>query len=158
MIKGKDLKALVIEKENIKLYFDFKKLVKSHLDHPKCLVDYNDKETLDILNNKGYIILYKYQNIIIASALLKPYKYKTYNGYLISPILIFEDVRDESICNYIINNNNVLIKDLGFEYSFLMIHPKDIFLENVSKILDYNLLETINYKNLNYHLYYKDIE
>lgn len=157
MTSRRDLKILIIEKENIELYFDFKKLVKNGLDNYRYLYDYSKKEVLDLLDNGGVIALFRLQNIIVSGFVLSPYEYNNLTGYLLGPILVFQDVVDTEIYKSMIEWANSLIVELGCNNSFVACYSKDLFFKDIIVNLNYNYIDNIKHKSINYSIYYKDI-
>ena len=165
--REKELSVIVIEKDSLDLYIDFIELIKRDLEREDFLGDFSRTELMDILDNKGYIYMYKYRNILVACSVLIPANEKIvkelnldvdYNKVIeIGPQAVFTDLRGNGIQDYMIKKMESMAKDLGYEHILTTSHPDNIYSINNFKKNNYKKIAQKKYSRGLRNIYYKDI-
>ena len=162
-----DLKVIVIEKDSLDLYIDFINLIKSTLDRKEFLGEFSRSELMDILDNKGYIFMYKFGSILVACTMLIPASEGDMEEFgldvdyhkvmEIGPQAVFADLRGNGIQDYMLKEMEKMCKNLGFEHLISSAHPDNVYSINNFKKNNYHKIGQKTYTRGIRNIYYKDI-
>ena len=162
-----ELKVIVIEKDSLDLYIDFIELIKKTLERQEFLGEFSRTELMDILDNEGYIFMYKYRNILVACSMIIPAgehdleEFGIEDDYHkvmeIGPQAVFNDLRGNGIQDFMIKEMEKMAKSLGYEHIITSAHPENTYSINNFKKNNYKKIGQKTYTRGLRNIYYKDI-
>ena len=127
-----------IEPKELDEYLNLVSVVKENMEHPEWLGDFSKEDYINILNNDGYIRIFKYDDKMIAAGVLIPstqkYLEKFLSGQLscnevidYGPQMVHPNYVGNGIQTMIIKDLDYIARQKGYKYALGTVHPENIY-------------------------------
>jgi hypothetical protein len=144
------IKINPLKKQELDEYLKLVSLVKNNMEHPEWLGDFSKTDYINILNNRGSIIGFRYDDELVGAGVLIPSTQEDLKKFLSSelsynevidfgPQMVHPNYVGNGIQRLIIETLELFSKNNNYKYVLGTIHPDNVF--SINNLLKKNYLK-----------------